>query len=205
MATRTKRESEYRSRMITNHIAALQALRGRKVEAGWFDSDRYEAEEGQAVGVSVAKIARLQEFGGTVSHPGGTKYITDAIVKGRGTGNYRAAGSRFVTGVFPGSFNITGAHVITIPARPFMRLAWVNFKQNSVKLQHKIAGQLVRGKITVTQGLNQIGMELENQIVKSIKTGPWVANAASTVAKKGFNKPLIDTAHMWKTVNSKVT
>lgn len=184
--------------MVMSHIAALRQLMGHEVQAGWFDSDRYPAEKGATVGISVAKIARLQEFGGSVQHPGGTAYIPDAVVGGK------AVGARFVTKVFPGSFNTTGAHAINIPARPFMRLAYTNFQLNAAKMQATVIGKVVNGQITAKQALGQIGMELENQIVKSIKTGNWAPNAPSTIRKKGFDKPLIETAHMWQSVNSKV-
>lgn len=186
------------STMIMSQIAALRALQGHEVQVGWFASDRYPAEKGQTVGIPVAKIARLQEFGGSIEHPGGTAYIPDAIVKNK------AVGARFVTKLFPGSFSLTGAHTINIPARPFMRQAYANFQLNAAKLQQKVIGKLINGQLTAQQALNQIGMELENQIVKSIKTGQWTPNAASTIKKKGFDKPLVESGHLWQTVNSKV-
>jgi phage gpG-like protein len=188
-----------RSKMIDVHIAALKAAQGKKVEAGWFESARYPAKEGESVGRPIAQVARLLEFGGTIQHPGGTKYIDDAIVGGN------AVGARFVKGSFSGSTKVTGPHNIDIPARPFMRLAWKNFSVNASKLQAKIASGIVNRKITAEQGLAQIGMELENQIVKSIRDGGWAPNAPSTVVKKGFDKPLIESSLMWKSVTSKVS
>jgi hypothetical protein len=188
-----------RSKIIDRQIAALKAASGKKVEAGWFSSDRYGAEEGSLVGRSVSEVARLNEYGGTILHPGGTKYITDAIVK------KRFVGSRFVSNSFQGEHKVTGPHSITIPARPFMRFAAMNFSRDRVKIQKSIAGKLASGKMNSDQALGAIGLVMESYIAKSIKNGPWKPNSASTIAKKGSSKPLIDSAHMLKTVNSKVS
>ncbi|AWD92410.1 hypothetical protein [Xanthomonas phage Carpasina] len=93
----------------------------------------------------------------------------------------------------------------TIPARPFMRLAIDNFRRDRNSIQSRINKRVADGKITADQALGQIGMAMEAKIVDSIKDGQWEANAASTIAAKGFDKPLIDTAQMWKSVSSKVT
>lgn len=97
-----------------------------------------------------------------------------------------------------------GNTTITIPARPFMRLAWSMFRQDRSAIQLKVAGKIVRGKIDARQALAQIGLELEGCIVKSIRDGQWEPNAKSTVRGKGFDKPLIDSALMWQSVSSKV-
>lgn len=150
---------------IDEHIAALKGLEGKKVEAGWFESDRYGAGEG-AVGVPVAKIARIQEFGA-------------AITKGK--------------------------TVIVIPSRPFMRMAWAKFSANRPTLQKAIARKIIEKGLSAEKALAQIGLELENCIASSIRDGGWQRNAASTIAKKGFDAPLRDTKHMFKTINSKVS
>jgi hypothetical protein len=97
-----------------------------------------------------------------------------------------------------------GNVTIVIPARPFMRLAYQDFLKKRKTIQTKIAKQLVRGEIKPEQALGQIGLALEGCIVKSIKNGGWEANAASTIANKGFDKPLIDSAQAWQAVASKV-
>ncbi len=188
------------SAMLKKHMKALKDMKGKSVEAGWFESDRYPDTKDGKEGPLVSRIARFLETGGTIQNPGGTKYINDAVVGGR------FVGTRFVRNDFPGQEDgVTKPHTITIPARPFMRLASVQFKSMRAKVQAKIAKQLVSGKIQPDQALGQIGAELENCIVKSIKNGGWVDNAPSTISKKGFNKPLIDDGTMLKTVSSKVS
>lgn len=97
-----------------------------------------------------------------------------------------------------------GNTTIVIPARPFMRLAYQNFLKQRKAIQAKIAKQLIRGDIKPEQALGQIGLVLEGCIVDSIKNGGWEGNAPSTVEKKGFDKPLIDSAQAWQAVVSKV-
>lgn len=187
------------SSMIQNHIKNLKALSGKTVEAGWFESAIYPPDKkGKGGGRSVAANARFQETGGIIEHPGGTKYITDAIVKGR------FVGTRFVSNNFPGAHKVTKAHRIVVPARPFMRLAWTNFYNDRAKIQKNIANGLVSGKIKPDDALAQMGLILEGYIAKSIRNGNWAPNAPSTIAKKGFNKPLIDSALMLQSLSSKV-
>ena len=186
------------SKMIEAHIQALKELKGKQVEAGWFESDRYQSDEG-AIGRSVAANARTQEYGGVIDHPGGTKYISDAIV------GDRFVGTRFVKKDFSGEHKVTAAHQIVIPARPFMRLAWSMFSQMRHNIQARIARDLVSGKLTPDKALMQIGQTLEGCIAKSIRNGNWTPNAPSTVAAKGFNKPLVKSSQMLQSITSKVT
>lgn len=186
------------SKMLERHIAILAAMKGKSVEAGWFESDRYPSGPDGGPGRSVAANARLQEYGGVIDHPGGTKYIRDAIVGGR------FVGTRFVKKDFAGEHEVTGPYKIVIPARPFMRYAWTLFSQQRSNIQKKIAKQIFEDKISAAQALSQIGLAMQGCIVKSIKTGPWEPNSKATASKKGFNKPLIDSAHMMQSVSSQV-
>ncbi len=172
-----------RSKMIDRHLKALQGLEGRKVEAGWFESDRYPAggekkenkkkagnSEGN-VGMQVAVIARILEFGATINR-----------ISENGK-----------------------SYQIIIPPRGFMRYAWSNFSKSRQDIQVKIGKNLISGKINADQALGQIGLAIEGHIARSIRNGPWAANSPYTVKVKGFDKPLIDTGHMWKSVSSKVS
>lgn len=163
--------------LVERHIEALKQLKGMSAEAGWFETARYKGGKkpngqdipSKQVGMAIARIMRIQEFGATIKRSGKK-------------GNY----------------------TIVIPARPAMRLAAKNFEQSRESIQHVVASKLIRGAITPEQGLGQIALFLEGCIVDSIKNGGWAPNAARTVAKKGFDKPLIDTAQAWQSVASKV-
>lgn len=90
------------------------------------------------------------------------------------------------------------------PPRPFMRYAGLLFSADRRRIENNIAKKLFSGKIDADQALAQIGLAMEAKIVDSIKNGDWVGNAKWTIDHKGFDKPLIETGHMWQTVSSKV-
>lgn len=153
--------------LVEDHIKTLRKMGdGWTVEAGWFETARYPAGKSGGAGMSVAQVARINEFGATIKRE---------------------------------------TYTITIPARPFMRLAYTRIKAKKADLQTRIAKQMIRGKIGPLEALAQIGLFMEGEIVQSIKNGGWTPNAPSTVARKGFDKPLINTALMWQSVASKVS
>lgn len=94
---------------------------------------------------------------------------------------------------------------VEVPARPFMRYAYELFLRQRKQMEINIAKKIFSGKISAEQALGQIGMAMENCITDSIKNGPWIPNAPLTIKLKGFDKPLIDSGHLWQTVSSKVT
>lgn len=158
-----------RSEMIDDQIKELSKLKNHSVEAGWFETNVYvkgERVPDRMVGVPVARIARIQEFGAVIRR---------------------------------------GNSIITIPARPFMRLAWHRIQEGRKGVQDRVFKRLLDGKINPNQAMQQIGLYMEGCIVDSIKGGGWQKNADSTIAKKGFDTPLIDSGTMFKTVSSKVS
>lgn len=183
--------------MIERHLAALKAIEGKSVEAGWFESARYPD------GMPVAVIARQNEFGASITiNP---HEVTTYKSINEKTGNFNKSG-RFVPKAksnFAQTYT-TKAYTVVIPARPFMRMAYAEFLQNQKNLQHRLAKQLFAGQITAEEMLGKIGLYLEQCITSSIKSGEFADNAASTIRNKGFNKPLIHTSHMLQTVASKV-
>lgn len=184
--------------MIEKHIAALESLRGKKVEAGWFESARYPS------GVPVAVIARQNEFGATINVP--PREITTYKSINETTGKYNKSG-RFVKkekSNFSQKFT-SKPYIIVIPARPFMRMAYADFLRTNKELQQRLAKQLFNGSITPEEALGRVGLYLEQCITSSIKNGDFQDNASSTIAAKGFNKPLIHTSHMLQTIASKVS
>lgn len=82
-----------------------------------------------AAGTDV-EYAKIQEFGGTIQHPGGTHYVMTKD------------GPRFITeqkalnlALSKGTpLKVTGPHSITLPARPFMRPA-INNPTNFKKIE----------------------------------------------------------------------
>ncbi len=55
--------------IIDDHIKRLKSMKDQVIEAGWFESARYQAGKDvspEIVGMSVARVARINEFGATI-------------------------------------------------------------------------------------------------------------------------------------------
>lgn len=83
-----------------------------------------------------------------------------------------------------------------IPERSFLR---VPLRQNvdAFKKQWRaLIPKVVRGEITMYQMMSQIGSQAASVSQEAIQAGIAPANAPSTVAEKGSNKPLIDEGRL---------
>lgn len=191
------------SPMLEKHISAMESMVGRSVEAGWFESARYPSSaETKNKKEAEANLAEAKKAGAKGKQLEVHKKLVATATSAARTGRSIAANAR--TQEFGATIR-RGDTTITIPARPFMRLAWSQFSQKRSAIQAKVAINMINGGLSVEQGLGQIGLALEGEIIRAIKNGNWTPNAKSTADAKGFNKPLIDSALMWQTVSSKVT
>ena len=87
-----------------------------------------------------------------------------------------------------------------IPPRPFFRTTVSEQKKNwvlSVQNLMKIHNDPKR-----VMGL--IGVHMQEQIVQSINTWSDPPNSAYTIAKKGFDKPLVERGIMMRSIKSEV-
>lgn len=89
----------------------------------------------------------------------------------------------------------------TIPARPFFRNT-IAEKQD--EWADNAASILQHADGDVGKALALIGEGVKDDIVETIQNFREPENAPSTVKKKGFNKPLIDTDGLWKAIKSEV-
>jgi hypothetical protein len=87
------------------------------------------------------------------------------------------------------------------PARPFMRTTIANKKGGWGPALAKIAKAT---NYDAAKTMTQMGGAIQGQFQHAINEWSDPPNAESTVARKGFNKPLIDTAHMIKHVDYEV-
>ena len=88
-----------------------------------------------------------------------------------------------------------------IPSRPFFRTM---IKQKQREWGPAMAGLLKNNGYDIRRTLDITGQAIAGQLRDSIVNGAWVPNAPSTVVKKGFDKPLIDTSHMLNSVDHQV-
>lgn len=87
-----------------------------------------------------------------------------------------------------------------IPPRPFMEQSFKRHEQEYVEECENIFNAMVKGQ--KTSGLIRIfGQKVKKDIVDEIERGEFVPNAPSTVAKKGFNKPLYETGLLEKSIS----
>tara|TARA_R110000803_G_scaffold13482_1_gene37867 strand:- start:15804 stop:16352 length:549 start_codon:yes stop_codon:yes gene_type:complete len=102
-----------------------------------------------------------------------------------------------------------------IPARPYMVLALESpvFKKAWEKAVYGIAfGETTVGKsgqvrgVTISSELPKLGRILRDIMMGIIQTNPWMkGNSAATIAKKGFDHPLIETANLVNDLESRIS
>ncbi|MFP3652291.1 MULTISPECIES: hypothetical protein [Burkholderia] len=136
-------------------------------------------------GTPTALVAFWQEYGATIQHPGGTKYINDAVANGR------YVGTRFVSNDFSGEHKTTQAHEINIPPRPFMRTTAIAKAARWAKI---VGVTLQRNGGDFDAALRLAGEAAVADIQATIGAWSDPPNAKSTIAKKGFDGPLRGSA-----------
>lgn len=88
-----------------------------------------------------------------------------------------------------------------IPARPFMR---DGINNNQREIQNHVTREakgIINGTVSPQEFLSSCGVNLKGQIQKEIRHGEFAPNAPSTIARKGSDKPLIDTGRMRQSVD----
>jgi hypothetical protein len=143
-------------------------------------------------GTPVAYIAAINEFGARIEKEPGETTVYRQVNKARTGFNKKGrfvkkSASNFAT------THYVSAHVITIPPRPFFRTMIANEQDG---WGGELGKHLVATKYNVDKSLSLTGELLDGQLAASIDATVSPQNAKSTIAKKGFDKPLIDTGYM---------
>lgn len=99
----------------------------------------------------------------------------------------------------------------TIPARPFMRLSYEEFKRNTGFLISVLralifvkSGKRLRKKFSVKKAFEIFGLEMMSNMIGQITAGVPPANAESTIARKGSSHPLFDTSLLKQSLSYQV-
>lgn len=90
-----------------------------------------------------------------------------------------------------------GAPMHNIPARPFMEPSIEKNKDTIAKLQGNIIRAALEGKVDIVNtGSQRLGMYIATEAKRYFtdESNGWAPNAPSTIARKGSDQPLIDTA-----------
>ena len=167
--------------------------RGKAVRVGFLEGSTYPD------GTPLPVVAATQEFGGTVQVP---EHQVDVYRKLAKDGDFLREG-RFVKRS-QSNFQTTHAvpaHSVTIPARPFMRPA---IADNSGGWGADLASLLQASGYDAGKALAQMGEVIAGQIRASIIAVTEPPLAPSTVARKGSDKPLVETGHMLNSVDYEV-
>ena len=89
---------------------------------------------------------------------------------------------------------------VSIPPRPFFRNTIAAHRHEWPQQ----AAAILRQNGDVRQTLALMGEGIKGQIAESIQNLHEPANAPATVRKKGFDKPLIDTGTLWRSIGSEI-
>lgn len=150
-------------------------------------------------GTPVAQIAAINEYGGTATVPAHDVTINRKITK---DGDF-AAGGKFVK-ADKANFSTTHhveEYTIKTPARPYFRGM---IKKHKAEWGPDL-GKIIKGAdYDSGVALARLGKHVEEQLQESIRDFSDPGNAKSTIARKGFNKPLVETAHMQNSTGSEV-
>jgi len=177
-----------------------KASRSKTLDVGFF-SDATEAD-----GTLVSVIAASNEFGATIPARQVDEHVIQIYNRVLKDGSFADEG-RFVK---RSKANLerdvtVPAHIIPehkVPPRPFFR--------RMISLGKKHWGDDL-GKIMVavnydaTLALSQLGEKMAGELVQSITDQVYAPLAQSTVAKKGFDTTLVDSADMKRAVDFQIT
>lgn len=144
---------------------------------------------------TMAALGATLDQGATINHPGGTAYgYKSKAGAERGETRFLKPGTGYVSGV-------TKAHVIEIPARPWLAPGVESGTQEYIA-EIKSA---VKDGSTLDQTLEIIGNIAVGKVQEFMTELDSPPNAPSTIAQKGSDNPLIHTGALRQSVTYAVT
>lgn len=195
---------------IPKIIEELQKLKELSIEIGVFGSDDSY----------MAMIATVNEFGAEIRPKGKYLTIPTKWAKGRKAsdidGLYRPFGkdrkpiNLLVVDGGP-EVNEYGNTVmfylsegVTIPERSFIRSTFDEKEKEWTDYIAKLIGDLIQGLENARSVAEKIGSKIQLDVQRTMRDMSAPPNAASTVARKGSNNPLIDSGRLRQSVVFKV-
>ncbi|USA53866.1 hypothetical protein NDN13_01350 [Acinetobacter sp. C32I] len=156
------------------------------LRVGFLETETYPED-----GLPVAQVAFWNEYGPTINVPESKTTIYRSIRKD-GTFNkngkfVRKSQSNFATE------HTVPAHQVVIPPRPFFR-SMIEKNKSGWSLAFGNLMKIHNGDVPKVFAL--MGEGIKDQLTQSIVEFSDPPNAPSTVRKKGFNKPLVETGTM---------
>jgi hypothetical protein len=92
------------------------------------------------------------------------------------------------------------------PSRPFLRSTFRGPPQWLVLTTSKLAKPVLEGKLDIDRALGLLGAVAATKVKETITSGAGVPppNAPSTIAKKGSDRPLVDTGRLLNSISWRV-
>lgn len=112
------------------------------------------------------------------------------------------AGNRDPNAVMRGYFNEFGTD--TAPARPFIRTTHDTQKLKWVRQMQSDLGRVMDQQMTGQQMLESVGAMAADDIRQAVTDWDTPPNAPSTIQRKGFDDPLVETGEMRDAIAYKV-
>ena len=140
-----------------------------------------------------------------IDHDGGGKLqITLRDMERRFRTAYAHAGTFDAESAKKGAINEFGDPGHGLPPRPFMA---TTFRRYYKKWLQTILTELRKSTATSRTALSVAGLEAATDICKTLQSAPslFKENRPSTIAKKGFDYPLLETGKMFKSIRYKIT
>lgn len=93
---------------------------------------------------------------------------------------------------------------VHIPGWKYNEKAFEKFKPKAKDLYLQGVHRVINGRFTIDGMLNQIGIEAAEGYKQTVEEIKSPANAPATIAKKGFNNPMIDTGYFKFNISAQI-
>lgn len=93
---------------------------------------------------------------------------------------------------------------VHIPARPFLQEAVRRYQRRISRAAKKLAKMVAKGEMEPHTAVGQMGLLMTRCVQDTLRKGPWIPLAASTVRRKKSSVPLIDKAFMVNAIRHEV-
>lgn len=166
----------------------LTNINAESVEVGWKAESAYPSNHRNG-GDYVAHIAAINEYGGVLK----IKPHIQNIYRSMSQNGEFKQGARFVK-VGRSNFQTSSfveEYTINIPSRPFFRTMVL---ENKSEWPAQFAQMFENCDYDAKKSLVQLGQVIQGELRESIAGWTTPENAPSTVARKGFNKPLVESS-----------
>jgi hypothetical protein len=142
----------------------------------------------------------VQEFGATIQMDERMQTIYRSV-KANGEFNAKA---RFVKASKSNyaTTHAVGSYTINIPARPFFRHM---IAEKSPQWGAYMAQMLKLSNYDTGVALQKMGEKMHDQLQTSMRDWSTPRNAPSTIAKKGFNDPLVHTGYALNSIGIEIS